>query len=323
VGVRSPVAEELPIAAFFSRRGQRVVENGRYQLDFSHPAARAHLDKVIDFLVGDLGVGYLKMDYNINVAPGTDSGGQAPGAGMLAHNRAFLRWVDAALGRHPHLTIENCSSGAMRSDYGLLSELQLQSTSDQQDLLRYPPIAAVAPLAMAPEQAAVWAYPQPEWDSDRIAFTLCNAMLGRVHLSGFLDRMTPAQLELVAEGIRVYKQLRPYLANAVPFWPLGLPRWDDPWVAAGMRSASATHLVVWRRPDIEAGGAVGPDEVCLPLAPPGVDADPQLLYPAAPARLRWEKAEGELRVSLPRAPSACLVGFGHQLPARTAFSPRR
>ena len=56
---------------------------------------------------------------------------------------------------------------------------QLQSTSDQQDFLRYPAIAAAAPAAMAPEQAAVWAYPQPAWSDDEIAFTLCSALLGR------------------------------------------------------------------------------------------------------------------------------------------------
>ncbi len=217
VGVRSPVSDELPLDAFFTRDGNRVVEQGRYQLDLTHPRAREHLDRVVDFLVEDLGVGYLKMDYNINVAPGTENGHVAAGVGMLAHNRAFLAWVDELLDRHPRLTIENCASGGMRTDYALLSRLQIQSTSDQQDLLRYPPIAAAAPVAIAPEQAAVWAYPQPEWDDDQIAFTLCSAMLGRVHLSGHLDRMTTAQHGLVAQAIDVYKQIRADLPDSVPF----------------------------------------------------------------------------------------------------------
>ncbi|HUC15236.1 MAG TPA: glycoside hydrolase family 36 protein, partial [Acidimicrobiales bacterium] len=164
VGVRSPVAEELPLEAFFTRGGERLVEQGRFHLDFCHPRTTQHLDKVVDFLVEDLGVGYLKMDYNINVGPGTETASVAAGVGLLAHNRAFLDWVDALLDRHPSLTIESCSSGGMRTDYALLSRLQVHSTSDQQDFLRYPPIAAAAPVAVAPEQAAVWAYPQPEWD---------------------------------------------------------------------------------------------------------------------------------------------------------------
>jgi alpha-galactosidase len=70
---------------------------------------------------------------------------------LLAHNRAFLNWLDDLLDRHPGLTIENCASGGMRTDYALLSRCQLQSTSDQQDFLRYPAIAAAAPAAIAPE----------------------------------------------------------------------------------------------------------------------------------------------------------------------------
>jgi alpha-galactosidase len=196
VGVRSPVAEQLPIEAFFGRNGERVVESGRYHLDLSHPAAWGHLDQVVDFLAGELGVGYLKMDYNVVVAPGTDTRDPSPGVGMLAHNRAFLKWVDGVLDRHPGLTVESCASGGMRTDYALLSRFQLHSTSDQQDYLRYPPISAAAPVALPPEQAASWAYPQPEWSDDEIAFTLCNALLGRVHLSGHIDRMSAAQQQL-------------------------------------------------------------------------------------------------------------------------------
>jgi len=313
VGVRSPMADELPQDAFFTRDGNRVVETGRYQLDLTHPRARAHLDRVVDFLVEDLGVGYLKMDYNINVAPGTESGHIAAGVGMLAHNRAFLDWVDGILDRHPRLTIENCASGGMRTDYALLSRFQLQSTSDQQDFLRYPPIAAAAPVAIAPEQAAVWAYPQPEWDDDQIAFTLCSAMLGRVHLSGYLDRMTTAQQRLVAQAIDVYKQIRGDLASSVPFWPLGLPGWADPWLALGMRSQASTYLVVWRREPRGDTAQAKPAEIVLPVAPQGTQAVPRVLYPAAGAQLRWDAVRGQLTVSLPRAPSACLVEIGPKL----------
>lgn len=41
VGVRSPLAHQLPPGAFFARDGQRVVEHGRYHLDLSHAAHAA------------------------------------------------------------------------------------------------------------------------------------------------------------------------------------------------------------------------------------------------------------------------------------------
>lgn len=323
VGVRSPVADELPVPAFFTRDGERVVDAGRYQLDLSHPAARAHLDRVIDYLVTELGVGYLKMDYNICVSPGTDGGGnRSLGQGMLAHNRALLAWVDDVLDRHRGLTIETCSSGGMRVDYAMLAHFQLQSTSDQQDYLRYPPIAASAPVALAPEQSAVWAYPQPEHDDDVIAFTLCTALLGRVHLSGHLDQMTPAQMDLVAQAIYVYKQIRGHLSSAVPFWPLGLPRWDDPWVALGLSSPGATYLVVWRRgPGLSTGPGSSAATVTLAVGAPGSGATPEVLYPIGTAEATWSAPEGLLELRMGEAPAACLVRLGAEVKLRPRWGP--
>ena len=141
--------------------------------------------QVVDRLVGEWGVGYLKLDYNIDPGSGTSAHpGETPGAGLLGHNRAQLDWLDGVLDRHPQLVMENCASGGMRMDYAMLSRLQLQSTSDQQDLQLYAPIAASAPTAVTPEQGAVWAYPQPEDSLDEVAFTMANALLGRIHLSG-------------------------------------------------------------------------------------------------------------------------------------------
>jgi alpha-galactosidase len=332
VGVRSPVAEQLPLEAFFARNGERVVESGRYHLDLSHPEARAHLDQVVDSLAGELGVGYLKMDYNVVVAPGTDTRDPSPGVGMLAHNRAFLEWVDGILDRHPGLTVESCASGGMRTDYALLSHFQLHSTSDQQDYLRYPPISAAAPVALPPEQAACWAYPQPEWSDDEIAFTLCNALLGRIHLSGHIDRMSAAQQQLVADAIRTYKRIRADLATAAPFWPLGLPGWEDPWVALGMRATTASYVVVWNRgllgsaprTDRRAGSS-GPAELAVPVAHmSGANATAEVLYPVlGGAAVDWSPSTAQLMVKLPSAPAACLIGVAPGPPMSAPRSPQQ
>jgi alpha-galactosidase len=313
VGVNSEVARQLPADAFFRRGGQFVVEHGRYHLDLRHPAAVKHLDRVVDFLVGELGVGYLKFDYNIAVGPGPDTGGLSAGAGLLAANRAQLDWLDAVLDRHPGLVIENCSSGGMRTDYALLSRMQLQSTSDQQEYLRYPPIAAAAPAAIAPEQAAVWAYPQPEFTAGEIAFTMVNAMLGRVHLSGHLNRMNGPQRELVAEAVRVYKEsLRSAIAQSVPFWPLGLPRWDDPWIVLGLRAPGSSQLAVWRRGPAQASDPAMATAVAAVTVPVphlrGAQVTPQVLYPRqAGAAASWDATLGTLTVILPDLPSACVL----------------
>ncbi|KUL21216.1 alpha-galactosidase [Streptomyces regalis] len=303
VGVRSPVAAALAPDAFFQRDGVRLTEQGRHQLDLRHPAARAHLDKTVDRIVGDWGVGYLKLDYNIVIDPGTLAPGDlAPGAGLLGHAHAYLDWLSEVLDRHPRLVIENCASGGLRMDGATLAVTQLQSTSDQQDPLRYPPIAAAAPTAVPPEQGAVWAYPQPGFDDDLIAFTLGGALLGRIHLSGHLDRMSQRQLALVRDAVSTYKTIRPDLARAVPFWPLGLPGWTDEWLALGMRSPDdrTSYITVWRRG--------GEPELSLPLRHlADGEVRVEILHPssAPTGSAVWDGAG--LRVALPRTPGVLLV----------------
>ncbi|WP_334533341.1 glycoside hydrolase family 36 protein [Streptomyces sp. B21-105] len=306
VGVRSPLARALPPEAFFQRGGVRVTEHGRHHLDLRHPAARAHLDRVVDRLVGDWGVGYLKLDYNINIGPGTEGGaGDGPesaGAGLLGHHRAHLDWMASLLDRHPRLVLENCGSGGLRMDYAQLAVTQLQSTSDQQDFLRYPPIAAAAATAATPEQAAVWAYPQPDHSLDEIAFTLTGALLGRVHLSGFLDLMDDDRSALVRSAIGVYKEIRPQIAAAHPFWPLGLPGWEDSWLAHGLRGPESTFLTVWRR-----GPGLERRALSLPHLR-GVGLVPEVLYPhPSDAGARWDADAGILTVHLPRPDTAVLL----------------
>jgi alpha-galactosidase len=192
----------------------------------------------------------------------------------------------------------------MRMDGASLAIAQLQSTSDQQDLLRYPPIAASAPTAVPPEQGAVWAYPQPEFSDDEISFTLGGALLGRIHLSGHLNRMSPDQRALVRDAVTAYKSIRDDLAEAVPFWPLGLPGWTDEWLALGMRvPGGSSYVSVWRRP----GDRRSELTVPIPhLTGSGVLAE--ILHPSAPAGTAiWYADRSALTVSLPRTPTALLV----------------
>ncbi|BBC36548.1 Alpha-galactosidase [Streptomyces graminofaciens] len=298
VGVRSPLARELPDEAFLRHAdGSRVTEQGRHQLDLTHPAARAHLDRTVDRIIGEWGVGYLKLDYNITTS--------APG--HLDHSRAWLAWLSSVLDRHPGLVVENCASGGMRMDGASLAVAQVQSTSDQQDPLRCPPIAASAPTAVPPEQGAVWAYPQPSYTDAEIAFTLGSALLGRVHLSGRLDGMTERQRGLVREALAAYKEIRGDLGAAVAFWPLGLPGWEDDWVALGVRGADVeagpVYVSVWRR-----GGDVAERVLAVPrvagLGERGVRVEvvhPQVTGGTA----EWDGVG--VRVRMPEAPMVVVL----------------
>jgi alpha-galactosidase len=298
IGVRSRMADRLPAEAFFCRRGRRVAEAGRYHLDLRHPAARAHLDGTVDRLVEDLGVGYFKFDYNINPGPGTDVGGSSAGAGMLGHNRAHLDWLDALLDRHPNVIIENCASGAMRSDFAMLSRLALQSTSDQQDVARYVPIAVAAPMLMLPEQAGSWAYPSASMGREETIAALSLGLLGRLYLSGYLPQLSQDQLALVREAVATHRELRGGIRSLVPRWPLDLPGWDDSWAAFALAGPEITLLTVYHR-------GTGPAEAAVPLSwLVDVPTKMEPVFPSEPTdwRLEWDPTAAVLRLRAPDSP---------------------
>ena len=296
IGVKSPMAEKLPDSAFFQRHGKRVVEQERYLLDLRDPA-RKHLDSVIDRLVSEYGIGYFKFDYNVSPGAGTDYDADAPGAGLLGHNRAYSDWIDGLRERYPDVILENCSSGGMREDFAQTSRFQVQSTSDQQDFRLYPVIAAAAPMMVLPEQAASWAYPQSDMGAEETAFNINTTFLGRFFLSGYLNRMNASQLAWVQEGVDAYKKhVQPVIGKSKPFWPMGLPGWTDKTLALGLDAGDRALITVWSR-DSEGG------ELRLHLDRwQGRDGEAAAVYPVEGYEqwpVRWDKASGELAVTVP------------------------
>lgn len=277
MGIHCELAKKVPDAWFFLRHGKRVYDRSRYQLDYRNPQVCKHMDEVVDRLVTDYGVGYIKMDYNIEPGIGTELDADSCGDGMLQHERCYLEWLDGLWKRHPNLIIENCSSGGLRMDYAMLSRCSIQSTSDQDDYLKYAVIAANAPTGVTPEQAAVWAYPmnheneiEPEKLREETIFNMVNAMLLRVHQSGHLAKIDEERKALVKEGIATYKKIRGDIKKAHPFWPLGLADYKDIWVSLGLETEQKAYLAVWKR-------AEGSNKVELPL--PEKTSEVKCIYP--------------------------------------------
>ncbi len=294
-GAKSMLSQK-PDQWFFMRHGKRVLKNSRFLLDFRNPEVRAYLDQVIERLVNDYGVGYIKMDYNVDSLQGTEINADSFGQGLLEHNRAHLAWLNGILKRHPALVIENCGSGGGRMDYAMLSRLQIQSMTDQEDYLKLPMILVGATAAVLPEQLAVWSYPLEKADADQASFNMVTAMMCRIHQSGRLDSLAPEAARQVAEGIRIYKELRRHIPAALPFYPLGTSDVTDfnrP-VALGMRSQQQTLLAVWR--------IDGPATTKIPFA----TREANLLYPSD-LGVKVIVSEGTLSVEFPRPRMACLI----------------
>ncbi len=301
MGINCPLAREVPDDWFFLRDGKRVIDHGRYQLDFRNREVRAHADQVVERLIREFGIGYLKMDYNINAGPGTDYASDSPGDGLLAHNRAYLDWVRGVFDAHPELVIENCSSGGLRMDYAQLSVHSIQSVSDQTDYRLNAIIAAACASAVTPEQAAVWSYPLKDADEEETIFNMVSALLLRVHQSGRLHELSSASLELVREGIALYKRIRPDIPKGLPFWPFGLPRFGAGWTAFGLDCGRIGYVAIWRLDGRSRSAAIS--------LPAGVRKQTfECIYPQAlPPKLAW--SSGKARITLPQEHSARLFKF--------------
>ena len=295
-GVKSLLAKK-PDSWFLARHGKRVLKNSRFLLDFRNPEVRSYLDDVIERLVNQYGVGYIKMDYNVDSLQGTEINAESFGQGLLEHNHAHLEWLDAILKKYPDLVIENCGSGGGRMDYAMLSRLHIQSMTDQEDYLKLPAILVGASAAVLPEQLAIWSYPVANSDPDQASFNMVTAMMCRIHQSGRLDSLSPQAWGQVAQGIRIYKELlRKHIPNALPFYPLGssdITESQDP-VALGMRSKDRTVLAIWRLD--------GEAKITLPLPMP----DAKVVYPVD-LGVKITTSESSLVVEFPRKRMGCLV----------------
>ena len=72
MGINCPMASRVSKDWFFQRNGRPIIDHCRYQLDFRNKEVRDYATGVIKRLVEEYGVGYIKMDYNIDTGVGTE-----------------------------------------------------------------------------------------------------------------------------------------------------------------------------------------------------------------------------------------------------------
>ncbi len=232
--------------------------------------------KVRDFLKSrikyyyDMGIRYIKNDYNHSMGIGCTNNydGDSPAEGMIRNSDAFNSFINELYMEFPDLVIENCGSGAMRSDNKTLRNFYLQSTSDQELYKNNPSIVMGTLACIPPEKAGNWAYPYPvmfeeqktiEFDDAYISaradcketvFNIVTAMNGMLYLSGRIDKCDKNNLDRVSEGVEFYKNIRGYIAKSRPIYPFGMLKINEKSVASlGLLSDKKLILSVWNLTD--------------------------------------------------------------------------
>ena len=83
---------------------------------------------------------WIKIDYNIDVGDRFDPArNEQSGRRLHDHVAGYYAWLDAIRAAHPDLLVENCASGGLRFDLGIMAHAHTTWLSDVVD-----PIASVA-----------------------------------------------------------------------------------------------------------------------------------------------------------------------------------
>lgn len=240
---------------FLCRNGVRIGGGDRVFLNFENAEVLRYLHDVVKFYY-DLGIRYIKNDYNACV--------DGFGTQVTLHARAVRKFYRSLKEEFPDLLLENCASGAMRCDEGLLCVCDMQSTSDQEIAWYYPSIAIGALAYMPCEWAGIWAYPYPhtfaefftgvafdasKFSAESIVLNLVTGLAGTPYLSGRMDGMDETALSLVKEAVALHKELRAFKARCLPRFPLGLAHISEETRPQALLLEDGTEglLFVWRR----------------------------------------------------------------------------
>jgi alpha-galactosidase len=295
VGINSPLKNK-PDNWFLMQHGKRYIDDGSYMLDFRNPEVIDYLTSIVDRLVKEYGAGYIKMDYNSTVW-GAD-GSCSPGQGFLEHNRAIIKWYESIHNKYPGLIIENCASGGCRMDYAMLSQTQLQSSSDQSGYKKIPSILVGEMAAVVPEQLAVWSFPTSGSDARETSFDMVSVMLSRIMLSGNLDKLSEESLDEVKKGIEIYKsELAPFIHKSLPFFPLGMPSITDDInpVSVGLKNGNKEYIAVWR--------LKGDKSVNIPIVTNG---KVKLVYPDD-LNIKLYRGDDNIKIEFPEEYMAAII----------------
>lgn len=202
--------------------GAPAVNWDRCQLDFGRAEVRHRMRQTIDRLMQLHALDWIKIDYNINVGERFDPAefGRS-GRRLYDHIQGYYSWLDELRAAYPHLIIENCSSGGLRFDTGIMAHAHTSWISDAVDPASSLQLRYGCTVQFAPELCNHWIVgdtdkgeiksesPPGWWD-----FMFRVAMNGQFGISGRIWDWSDAVRARAAENVRLYKRIRGTIADA-------------------------------------------------------------------------------------------------------------
>ena len=203
--------------------GQPIVQFDRLQLDFSKPEVRQWARAVIDGLAHDYGIQWLKIDYNIEIGDNFDPPTPDSRHGDVLHSQIvnYYAWLDEVRAAHPNLVIENCASGGLRFDLGIMAHADTTWLSDEVRPKPSLQLAYGCTLQFTPGVCNHWMVgdttdgdvlpgDSPDWWD----FMLRVPMNGQLGISSKVFEWPPDLVAHATANVALYKRIRNTIARA-------------------------------------------------------------------------------------------------------------
>jgi alpha-galactosidase len=173
-------------------------------LNLGRDDVREHLWSMLDRLLTEYPISYLKWDMN---RPATPRGPELDGA----HATNYLELLDRIRAEHPSVLVEACAGGGGRTDLATIARSDVVWPSDNTAPLDRLSIQDGFLLAHAPHLMSSWVTDAPGFFDTRprsLRFRFVLAMAGVLGIGADLSKWTAAQRAEARELVALYKEIR-------------------------------------------------------------------------------------------------------------------
>jgi alpha-galactosidase len=232
--------------------GQTVKQGVRCQLNFGKAEVRQWALAEMDRIVREHDLDWVKIDYNVDIGERFSADdGTRPGDVHYRHVRGYYAWLDALRQSHPRLVVENCSSGGLRFDLGILGHTHTTWLSDRTLPKPSLQLAYGSTLEFTPQVCNHWMVGDDESGNVSLAdppgwwqFMFRVPMNGQYGISSRVFDWNEPLRKCAAENVAAYKRIRATIATGDCYHLTAPPARDNPegWMAlqyvepAGKRS---------------------------------------------------------------------------------------
>jgi alpha-galactosidase len=285
LGGKARLAEERPEFAA-ERQDKRLG-----YVCFGNPDVQEWAYQTLRHLIVAFGADWIKLDFNLEPGAGCDrrDHGHQAGDGLYAHYQGYYRTLERVRKDFPAVVLENCSSGGLRIDLGMLRRTDLTFLSDPDWPVHDLQIFWGASTMLAPDTLLHWSFSEwrmpepppyqtfnprdPKLTTTQLDYYTRISMLGVYGFSQKLPDLPAWVAERLKTHTQIYKsQVRRFVGEADLYRLTTQPRRSgdgERWCAFqySLPDGSEHLLFVFRLP-----GAEGQHSIRL------CDLEPQRIY---------------------------------------------